>query len=81
MSIPEMIINQEERLFSIRGTVPSDIENIKGDAFAPRSDYALAIDSVLKPLRVDVSPTHFVYSWLYSEQSPAFNPPKIIKKM
>ncbi len=81
MSIPEMIINQEERLFSIRGTVPNDIKLIKGDAFAPRSDYALAIDSILKPLRVDVSPTHFVYSWLYNEQAPAFNPPKIIKNM
>ncbi len=81
MSIPEMIIDQEEQLFSIRGTVPSDIESIEGDAFAQRSDYALAIDSILKPPRVDVSPTHFVYSWLYDEQAPAFNPPKIIKKM
>ncbi len=80
MSMPEYISGSEDRLYSIRGLVPGDIETIKGDPFAPRSDYALGIDFEERPPRHDYSKTHFVYSWLYDQRSPKATPPRVIQK-
>lgn len=80
MSMPNFILNKNDELYSIRGTVPSDIESIKGDAFAPRNDFALNIDFERKPSKYEITDTHFVFSWLYDKNSPKFEPPKLIKK-
>ncbi len=80
MSMPSYISGTKEKLYSIRESVPKDIETIKGDAFALRSDYALEIDFESKPNRFDSSETHFVYSWLYDKRAPKFKPPKIIEE-
>ncbi len=79
MSMPDFISGSDDKLFSIRGTVPANIEEIEGDAFALRNDYALEIDFKERPPRFDLSDTHFVYSWLYHEDAPKFDPPKVIK--
>lgn len=80
MSMPEYMDKDGEELFSIRGVVPSDIENIEGDSFAPRNDYALEIDFKKRPPKFDITSTHFVYSWLYDKKAPKFELPKAIQK-
>ncbi len=78
MSMPDFIDGSEDKLFSIRGTVPSNIEGIEGDSFAPRNDYALEIDFKQRPPRIDITDTHYVCSWLYDSKAPKLNPPKAI---
>ncbi len=78
MSMPDFIDGSEEKLFSIRGTVPANIETIEGDAFAPRNDFALEVDFKERPPKFDITDTHFVYSWLYDKNAPKFEPPKVI---
>ena len=47
----------------------------KGDAFAPRNQYALNIDYIEHPPFYDLSPTHKVASWLYDDNAPDILPP------
>ncbi len=79
MSMPDFIDGTEDRLYSIRGTVPSNIEEIEGDSFAPRNDFALEIDFKKRPPQFDLSDTHFVCSWLYDKKAPKFKVPKAIE--
>lgn len=81
MSMPDFIDGSGERLYSIRGTVPSDIEEIEGDSFAPRNDFALEIDFKERPPRTDLSDTHYVCSWLYDKKAPKFTPPKVLSNL
>jgi oligopeptide transport system ATP-binding protein len=69
-----------EDLFSIRGTPPNLFQKIEGDAFAPRNPYALKIDFVERPPLFEVSPTHFVRSWLLDPRAPKVQPPAIIQR-
>ncbi len=80
MSMPDFISGSEERLYSIRGTVPSNIEEVEGDSFAPRNDYALGIDFKERPPRFDITDTHYVCSWLYDKNAPKVTPPKVIRE-
>ncbi len=79
MSMPDFIDGTEDRLYSIRGTVPSNIEEIEGDSFAPRNDFALEIDFKERPPKFELSDTHFVCSWLYDKKAPKFKVPKAIE--
>lgn len=47
-SLPQLG-NKGEELYSIKGTPPNLFKEIKGDAFAPRNQYALKIDFVERP--------------------------------
>ncbi|MDR2631384.1 MAG: ABC transporter ATP-binding protein [Spirochaetaceae bacterium] len=78
-SMPSSGVKGEE-LFSIRGTPPSLFQHITGDAFAPRNPYALKIDFVRRPPLFQVSPTHFVRSWLLDPRAPLVAPPEIIRR-
>lgn len=80
MSMPDYMDGSEDELYSIRGIVPTNIEEVEGDSFAPRNDYALEIDFLEKPPRFNITDTHFVYSWLYHKNAPKFDLPKAIKK-
>ncbi len=80
MSMPGFMSNSGDKLYSIRETVPSNIENIVGDPFAPRNDFALEIDFKERPPKYQITKTHFVYSWLYDKRSPKFTPPKPIQQ-
>ena len=68
-------------LFSISGTPPSLYNKIVGDAFAPRSAYALAIDFKAEPPMWRVSPTHFVKTWLLDPRAPKVEKPEIIQNL
>ncbi|MBZ4195376.1 ABC transporter ATP-binding protein [Mycoplasma tauri] len=78
-SMPDF--NKGEKLQVIRGAVPSNLNNIVGDAFAVRNDYALNIDFEQEPPFFQISPTHFVKSNLLDSRAPKYEPPKIISKL
>lgn len=67
-----------ENLFAIRGTPPSLFEEIKGDAFAPRSNYAMKIDYEQEPPFFKVSDTHYAKTWLLDPRAPKVEPPAAV---
>ena len=77
-SIPD--IDSKEKLEAIPGTPPDMIYPPKGDAFALRNRYALGIDFKYEPPFFEISPTHFVASWLEHENAPSVEPPKIVSQ-
>ena len=64
-----------EPLYTIPGMPPSLIDPPKGDAFACRNEYALAIDYEEEPPLFQLSPTHFAATWLLDKRAPKVNPP------
>lgn len=70
-----------EKLFSIAGTPPSLYTEIKGDAFAPRSQYAMKIDFEEEPPFFKVSDTHYAKTWLLDPRAPKVEKPEIIQDL
>ena len=68
-------------LFSIPGTPPSLYNKIIGDAFAPRSQYAMAIDLQEEPPMFQISDTHFAKTWLLDPRAPKVEPPTNIQNL
>lgn len=68
-------------LFSIPGTPPSLYNKIVGDAFAPRSQYAMAIDMVKEPPMFQINEHHWAKTWLLDPRAPKVEPPKIIQNL
>ncbi|BAS46562.1 oligopeptide ABC transporter ATP-binding protein OppD [Staphylococcus schleiferi] len=79
-SMPDLETGDDTELLAIPGSPPDLIHPPKGDAFAPRSEYALAIDFKEAPPSFKVSPTHFVRSWLLDERAPHVEPPESVKR-
>ena len=73
-------INKGE-LYSIPGTPPSLYTELKGDAFALRSDYAMKIDFEEKAPQFAVSDTHWAKTWLLHEQAPKVSKPAVIEDL
>ncbi|MEK4229836.1 ABC transporter ATP-binding protein [Solibacillus sp. FSL H8-0538] len=68
-----------EQLYSIKGTPPNLFKQIKGDAFAPRNQYALKIDFEQRPPFFKVSDTHFARTWLLDPHAPKVEPPEALQ--
>ncbi|MFV0558716.1 MAG: ABC transporter ATP-binding protein [Enterococcus sp.] len=68
-----------ERLYAIPGSPPDLLQPPKGDAFYPRNEFALNIDTKEAPPFFDVSPTHKAATWLLAPQAPKVTPPKEIQ--
>lgn len=66
-------------LYAIPGTPPDLLDPPKGDAFAPRNEFAMKIDAELEPPMFKVSETHYAATWLLHEDAPAIDPPAEIK--
>jgi len=75
-SIPD--VDSKERLEAIPGTPPNMIYPPKGDAFALRSKYAMAIDFKEEPPMYQITPTHYASTWLLDPRSPETVMPKIV---
>ncbi len=75
-SIPD--IDSKEKLEAIPGTPPYLLNPPKGDAFAPRNKYALAIDYKEEPPYFQISETHYAATWLLDKRAPETKPPKIV---
>ena len=69
----------EKTLSAIPGSVPDMRYPPCGDAFAPRNEWAMRIDTVLAPPFFDITPTHSVASWLYHEDAPKVELPPHLK--
>ena len=76
-SIPD--VDSKEKLEAIPGTPPNMIYPPKGDAFALRSKYAMAIDFKKEPPMFKVSETHYAATWLLDPRAPKVEMPKIVK--
>jgi len=79
-SLPQLGIKGEP-LYAITGTPPSLYDEIKGDAFAQRSDYAMKIDFEEEPPMFAVSDTHFAKTWLLDPRAPHVEPPTQVKEL
>lgn len=73
-------LDSEGDLYTIPGTPPDLLNPPKGDAFALRSDYALAIDTIEEPPLFEVSPTHYAATWLLDPRAPQVTPPAEIQR-
>lgn len=80
-AMPDLDTDDDE-LYTIPGTPPNLIYEVKGDAFAPRNKYALNIDLRLDPptYYVPGSKTHKVSSWLMHENAPKVEMPETLRK-
>ena len=79
-SLPQLA-TQEGELYAITGTPPSLYSQIRGDAFAPRNPYALAIDRMVEPPLFQVSATHWAKTWLLDPRAPKVEKPKVISNL
>ena len=79
-SLPQLSEAGKE-LFSISGTPPSLYNKIVGDSFAPRNEYALAIDFVKEPPMFEVNSHHFAKTWLLDPRSPKIEKPQAIENL
>ncbi|MFZ0369742.1 MAG: ABC transporter ATP-binding protein [Halobacillus sp.] len=70
----------DEELYAIPGSPPDLLDPPKGDAFAPRNEYAMQIDLEQEPPMFKVSETHYAATWLLHENAPNMEPPASIKK-
>ena len=79
-SLPQLTPRDQE-LFSIAGTPPSLYNKIIGDAFAPRNQYAMAIDLKEEPPMFKVSDTHYAKTWLLDPRAPKTEMPENIRDL
>lgn len=77
-SIPD--IDSHEQLEAIPGTPPYLLNPPKGDAFAVRNKYAMAIDFVQEPPYFKISETHYASTWLLDKRAPHVEKPKIVSQ-
>lgn len=67
------------QLNTIPGSPPDLLDPPIGDAFAIRSDYAMAIDFESEPPLFRISDTHYAATWLEHPQAPEMNLPQAIR--
>lgn len=71
-------LDTKDKLEAIPGTPPNMIYPPKGDAFAERNKYAMAIDFEAQPPMFQVSDTHYAATWLLHPDAPKVDPPKSV---
>jgi len=77
-SMPDL--ETKEKLESIPGTPPNMILPPKGDAFAARNHYAMAIDFEEQPPMFRISDTHTAATWLLHPNAPKVELPAIVRE-
>ena len=75
-SMPDL--ETKERLEAIPGAPPNMIAPPKGDAFAARNRYALAIDFEREPPMFRLSETHYAATWLLHPAAPEIRIPRAL---
>lgn len=74
-SVPKMNSNKTEELYSLKGTPPDLIQDIKGCPFVDRCDYAMQICKQQKPPVYEFSEFHKTKCWLCHENAPKVEKP------
>ena len=70
----------DSRLYTIPGSPPNLLHEVKGDAFAPRNQFALKVDSLVEPPMFKVTETHSAATWLLDPRAPKVEMPEELKK-
>lgn len=78
-SMPSVSANREERLYTIKGNPPNMLNDIQGDAFAPRNPYALEIDFVKEPPKFSINEHHWAATWLLDPRAPKVELPEQLR--
>ena len=65
----------DDRLYTIPGSPPNLLHEVKGDAFAPRNRFALEIDDVEEPPMFQITKNHFAATWLLDPRAPKVDMP------
>ncbi len=79
-SMPDLELDGKTALYTIPGTPPNLLRPPKGDAFAARNEYAMAVDFEYEPPMFKVTDTHYAASWLLDERAPAVEMPKSVSE-
>lgn len=74
-SIPKISEEDNEHLYSLQGTPPDLIMDIKGCPFADRCDYAMKICKQKRPVKTDFTESHHCYCWLEHPDAPEVERP------
>ncbi|KIL43326.1 peptide ABC transporter ATP-binding protein [Jeotgalibacillus alimentarius] len=74
------IDTEDDELFVIPGSPPDLLNPPKGDAFAARNRYAMAIDQSEEPPMFKVSNTHYAATWLLHPDAPEIDPPEAVQR-
>jgi peptide/nickel transport system ATP-binding protein len=69
-AMPDLETDSSSELYVIPGTPPNMLYPPKGDAFAPRNQFAMRIDLEEHPPMYKVSDTHYAATWLLHEDAP-----------
>ena len=69
----------DDRLYTIPGSPPNLLHDVKGDAFAARNPYALAIDEMEHPPMFKITETHSAATWLLDPRAPKVEMPAELK--
>ncbi|MDZ5470350.1 ABC transporter ATP-binding protein [Bacillus sp. 31A1R] len=78
-SMPDLDTAEDE-LYAIPGSPPDLLNPPKGDAFAPRNQFAMKIDLEKEPPMFKVSDTHYAATWLLHPDAPKVEPPAAVLK-
>lgn len=78
-SMPSLDSSTKEELHAIPGSPPDLTNPPIGDAFAPRSPYALKIDFEQEPPMFKISETHYAATWLLHPDAPKVEPPASVR--
>lgn len=70
----------DEKLYTIPGSPPNLLHPVKGDAFAPRNEYAMAIDFEEEPPMFTINSHHKAATWLLHPQAPKVEMPTQLKR-
>jgi len=79
-SMPDLDNSTDELLRTIPGSPPDLTNPPKGDAFAARNEFAMAIDYEQEPPMFQVSETHFAKTWLLHPDAPKIPLPEAVAK-
>ncbi len=69
----------DDRLYAIPGSPPNLLHEPRGDAFAARNEFALAIDEKEQPPMFRITETHFAATWLLDPRAPKVEMPAELK--
>ena len=72
-------LSKRQGLYAIPGTPPNLLHPPKGDAFAYRNEYALAVDFEYQPPFFKVGPGHYAATWLLHPEAPKVDLPANIQ--
>lgn len=76
-SMPDL--DTSDALYTISGAPPNMLHPPKGDAFAQRNEFALAIDFEEEPPYFRISDTHYAATWLLHPDAPPVQMPEALR--